>query len=57
MDHLTDRPGHTDGVVYSQDLREFLKAESIRIKLQDQPYVKNPAHKYHGILEINVMAR
>lgn len=57
MDHLKDRPGHTGGVVYSRDLREFLKAESIRIKLEDQPYVKNDEHKYHGILEINVMAR
>ena len=59
FDLLEDRPGQGVNGSFSVDLRHFLLASGVRIRLEGHPYLPNndeKRHTYHGIIELRVEA-
>ena len=59
FDLLEDRPGQGLNGSFSVDLRRFLLASAVRIRMEGHPYLPNndeKKHTYHGIIELRVEA-
>ena len=59
FDLLEGRPGQGKNGAFSVDLRHFLLASAVRIKLEGHPYLpinEEKKHIYHGLTELKVEA-
>ena len=41
----------------NEELKNFLQAKRVRIKLSGHPFIEHYKHDYHGVYEIKVHAR